>query len=92
MTDKKFVCVDANVLCSPLLNVYEKLVFLMLHALADNENTCTASAGYIARQCNISSRQVHRCIRKLEDEGLVEIVARKGVDGGTLPNTYMLRK
>lgn len=92
MTDKKFVCVDANVLCSPLLNVYEKLVFLMLHALADNENTCTASAGYIARQCNISSCQVHRCIRKLEDEGLVEIVARKGVDGGTLPNTYMLRK
>ena len=92
MPDKISVCVDANVLCSPRLNVHEKFVFLMLHALADNENSCTASTDYIARQCCVTSHLVQRCIRKLENEGIVEVVARKDANGGTLPNTYMLRK
>jgi uncharacterized phage protein (TIGR02220 family) len=69
----------------------QKMVLLML-ANRTNHDTgrCDPSHKRLAEDCGMSISTLKRCIRQLEESGLLEIITRKNGDVN-LPNQYILK-
>ena len=66
-----------------------KLVLLKLADNANDSGKCWPSYGHIADACEMDKRTVMRHIKKLSEDGLINVTARKGQNGNS-SNVYTL--
>ncbi|MCC0647195.1 helix-turn-helix domain-containing protein [Clostridioides sp. ZZV15-6598] len=62
---------DAN------LNIYEKMVYIVLTRRADNESSCFPSISLIAKKIGCGTTTVKKTLRGLEEKKLIIKVKRK---------------
>lgn len=67
-----------------------KLVLFILGNYCDEHGSCYPSEGKLADICGISDRQVRRCLKSLQDRGLISSSIRMAVGGGQTSNRYFL--
>jgi len=53
------------------LQTHDKMLLLMLANYADSHDKCWPSVARLVDDCGMSRKQIHRCIKKLEELGLV---------------------
>jgi len=75
--DFKGVWIPKEIWLSNELTLLEKCIFTEISSL-DNENHCTAGNEYFAEFCDCSESKVSKSIKKLQDLGMIEIMAFDG--------------
>jgi predicted transcriptional regulator len=66
-------------------------VYCCLLMFADRENlSCFPSHRMICKKCNLSKNTVIKCLRKLEEIGLVQVKSRKRWNDSNYSNMYYL--
>lgn len=66
-------------------------VYCCLLMFADRENlSCFPSHRMICKKCNLSKNTVIKCLKKLEEIGLVQVKSRKRWNNSNSSNMYYL--
>ncbi len=73
------------------LNIYDKMVYIVLCSFADNETQqCFPSVPKIAEYCGCSPSTVKRSLKRLEKLGLIHIEQRQDENGRSTTNVYTI--
>lgn len=79
-----------NVLMTPRLNMFEKLVYVVISTQAGETGQISMSVKNIAFMASCSENSVRRALSKLGNYGLITRRPQTAVDGGQLANLYMV--
>lgn len=86
-----FTIIQNDVLENTLLNMREKICFVVLQKFADNEtHTCFPSLNKLAAIIGCSKPTVIKALKGLEEKGLILKKRRKREDGGHTSNLYTI--
>lgn len=69
-------------------NAMRLLAFVLNQSMRARRVRVSLSYRQMCRSLGFSENRVRRLIRKLQDEGLLEVTSQQALDGGTLANTY----
>jgi DNA-binding transcriptional ArsR family regulator len=72
------------------VSVTEKVVLLTLASHADEYGACWPSIKRLVRQTNVSESTVHRALKSLAAKGLIVAEERRGENGRSRSNRYIL--
>lgn len=73
------------------LNIYDKMIYIVLCSFADNETQqCFPSVPKIAEYCGCSPSTVKRSLKRLEKLGLIHIEQRQDENGRSTTNVYTI--
>lgn len=75
--DFKGVWIERDIWLNSDLTMLEKVIFVEIDSL-DNENHCVAGNEYFADFCNCSVSKITKAIKKLQDLGMIEVMAFDG--------------
>lgn len=85
------IWIRPNMIKTPLLNHYEKMVYLVLKTYANNETSrAFPSHNTIAKYAGISKTTVKEAIKGLVDKGIIQKEYRYREDSGQTSNIYTL--
>ncbi|MED4917580.1 DnaD domain protein [Geobacillus thermodenitrificans] len=89
---KPFVIVEkAIVYDTKHLNIYDKMVYVVLCSFADNDTQqCFPSIPKLAEYCGCSVSTVKRSLKRLEKLGLIHIEQRQAENGRSETNVYTI--
>ncbi|WP_044737262.1 helix-turn-helix domain-containing protein [Geobacillus kaustophilus] len=89
---KPFVIVEkAIVYDTKHLNIYDKMVYVVLCSFADNDTQqCFPSVSKLAEYCGCSVSTVKRSLKRLEKLGLIHIEQRQDENGRSETNVYTI--
>ena len=73
----KGVWIPKEIWLNEELTLLEKCIYTEIESL-DNDDHCTAGNEYFARFCNCSESKITKAIKKLEDLGMIEVLAFDG--------------
>ena len=86
-----FTMIHNDILENTLLNMREKICFVVLQKFADNEtHTCFPSLNKLAAIIGCSKPTVIKALKGLEEKGLILKKRRKRADGGHTSNLYTI--
>ncbi|KIR01630.1 hypothetical protein P261_00444 [Lachnospiraceae bacterium TWA4] len=88
----RFVAVYYDLLESDLLDMSEKMIFIMLKKFADEESKCFPSVNTLAKSLGASKPTVIKKLKSLEEKGIIEVIRRKSSDGKDTSNLYILHE
>lgn len=71
--DFKGVWIPKEIWLNENLTLLEKIIFIEIDSL-DNENHCTATNEYFADFCDCSESKISKCIKKLQDLEMIEVM------------------
>lgn len=75
--DFKGIWIPKEIWLNEDLTMLEKIIFVEIDSL-DNKNHCIAGNEYFAKFCNCSESKISKAIKKLQDLGMIEILAFDG--------------
>ena len=88
---RPFVMVEKDVLFSPELTAFEKLVYCVLCAFSDNNTrSCYPSYNTIAEKVGCSKKTAIQCVASLCEKGWMQKMEQRTKKGGHRSNRYFL--
>lgn len=76
--DFKGVWIPKEIWLNENLTMLEKVIYVEIDSLDNEEHHCTAGNEYLANFCGCSESKVSRAIKKLHELGLIEIISFNG--------------
>lgn len=77
---------------APRIGAHGIAVYMMLVRHLNGDGACWPSMATIARTLGISRRKVVDCIKRLQDEGLIDVENREADKKGTISNLYTIHR
>ena len=87
---RPFVMVYQDFLESEKLDIYEKMIFIILKRFADDKSQCFPSLNKLAKISGLSKRKIQDTLKKLENKNIIKIEHRTKSDGSLSSNIYTL--
>ena len=85
-----FTIVENNIIQNRELNIYQKMVYIVLCSHSNDNNTCFPSYATIAKEVGCSKRKIISVISELAELGVIEVSQNKTKNGKNTSNSYKL--